>query len=119
MRRILHIIDSLDYTGPATQLLLVAKGLARQGFDVHVCGLDQRAPRLAEFRAAGVETTIVPRRFFLDPLADWQLVRQVRRLRPDVVHTWDSVPAMLGPTVTGRPFVVGKYLIRKWQLGLE
>ena len=80
-RRTLHIIDSLDYNGSAGQLLLLAQGLRRQGFDVHVCAFDRRAPRVAEFLAAGIPTTVIPLRWSLDPLADWQLARYVRRHR--------------------------------------
>jgi glycosyltransferase involved in cell wall biosynthesis len=119
MPRILHIIDSLDYKGTASQLLVLAKGLASQKFDVHVCALDRRAPRLEEFAAAGISTTIVPRRFALDPLADWQLVRLVRRLRPEVIHTWDTVPGMLGPIAARRPFIAGMYRINRWKLPWE
>jgi glycosyltransferase involved in cell wall biosynthesis len=119
MPRILHIIDSLDYHCAATQLLVLARSLARQGFDVHVCALDQHAPRLAEFMAAGVSTTVIPRRWTLDPLADWQLVRHVRRLRPDVVHTWNSVPGMFGPIAAGCPFISGHYRIDPWKLNWE
>src|SRR3954453_6522181 len=68
MPRILHIIDSLDYQGAAKQLRVLAKGLAQRVYDVHVCALDRDAPRLAEFAAAGISTTIIPRRWSLDPL---------------------------------------------------
>src|SRR5688572_28014242 len=115
MHRILHIIDSLDYTGTASQLLVLAKGLVRQKLDVHVCALDRHAPRMEEFAAAGIATTIIPRRSALDPIADWKLVRLVRRLRPDVVHTWDTVPGMFGPTAARRPFVAGTYRINRWK----
>ena len=118
-RRILHIIDSLDYHGAATQLLVLAKGLAQQGFDVHVCALDQQAPRLEEFAAASIPTTVIPRRWTLDPLADWQLVRHVRRLRPDVVHTWNTVPGMFGPIAAGCRLIAGHYHIDRWKLGWE
>lgn len=119
MQRILHIIDSLGYTGAASQLLVLAKGLARVGYDVHVCALDRHAPRLEEFAAAGISTTVIPRRWMLDPLADWQLVRLVRRLRPNIVHTWDTVPGMFGPIASGRPFIAGTYRINRWRPAWE
>ncbi|MFO0792389.1 MAG: glycosyltransferase [Pirellulales bacterium] len=115
MPHVLHIIDSLDYHGAASQLLVLAKGLARRGIDVHVCALGQHAPRLVEFMSAGVETTIVPRRCAVDPLADWRLVRHVRRLKPDVVHTWNTVAGMFGPCAAGRPFIAGTYRIDRWR----
>lgn len=119
MRRILHIIDSLDYNGSAAQLLILAKGLAQQGFDMHVCALDQYAPRMAEFIAARIPTTVIPRRWSVDPLADWQLARHVRRLRPDVVHTWNSVPGMFGPTFAKCRLIAGQYRVRRWKMGWE
>src|SRR4051812_17300224 len=97
MRRILHIIDSLGYNGAASQLLVLAKALSNQKCDVHVCALDRFALRAKEFSELGIPTTILPRRWALDPFADWQLVRYVRRLQPDIVHTWNTVPGMLGP----------------------
>lgn len=119
MPRILHIIDSLDYNGSAAQLLLLGKGLKQQGYDVHVCALDQHAPRAAEFAAAGIPTTVVPRRWEIDPLADWQLARLARRLKPDVVHTWNSVPGMFGALTAKRRLVVGQYRMRRWRSAWE
>lgn len=119
MPRVLHIIDSLDYHGAAAQLLVLAKGLARKGIDVHVCALEQHAPRLAEFEAAGVSTNLLPRRWMLDPLADWRLVRHVRRLRPDVVHTWNTVPGMFGPLAAHCRLIAGYYRIDRCKPGWE
>jgi glycosyltransferase involved in cell wall biosynthesis len=74
---------------------------------------------LEEFAAAGISTTIIPRRWAIDPLADWQLVRHVRRLRPDVVHTWDTVPGMFGAVAMGLPLVAGRYRIDRWKPAWE
>ncbi len=119
MRRILHIIDSLGYNGAATQLLVLAKALASQKYDVHVCSLARHAPRTNDLAALGIPTTIIPRRWTFDPFADWQLVRYVRRLQPDVVHTWNTVPGMLGPITARRPFVAGHYHIERCKLPAE
>jgi glycosyltransferase involved in cell wall biosynthesis len=115
MLRILHIIDSVDYNGLATQLLLLAKGLRERGFDVHVCALNQHAPRAAEYVTAGIPTTVIPRRWELDPLADWQLARHVRRLKPDVVHTWNTIPGMFGTLAVKCQLIVGQYRMRRWR----
>ena len=119
MRRILHIIDSLEYTGPASQLLILSKRLAQCGHDVHVCALDARAPRFDEFKSAGLSIEVVPRRWTVDPLADWQLRRQIRKLRPDVVHTWDSLPGLAAATAAGGRTVAGHYRIRRWKQSWE
>jgi glycosyltransferase involved in cell wall biosynthesis len=115
MRRILHIIESLDYNGAASQLIVLAKALVQSGIEVQVCALSTSVPRQQEFTSASIATHTIARRWPLDPLADWQLVRLVRKLQPDIVHTWDTVPGMLGPIRAGRPFVAGHYRIERWK----
>jgi glycosyltransferase involved in cell wall biosynthesis len=148
MRRILHIIDSLGYSGAATQLLVLADGLAARGLDVHIAALSE-SPRIPlPFRvglgegsdgsvAARIPVTYIPRRWRVDPLADFQLVRHVNRLRPDVVHTWNSVPGMLWPVAVNWArqrlrhkrlagdvtdevrLVAGQYRIQRWPAAWE
>jgi glycosyltransferase involved in cell wall biosynthesis len=143
MRRILHIIDILGNSAAATQLLVLAEGLAERGFDVHIAALSE-SPRIPlpyrEGQGEGsdgsvtskIRVTYIPRRWRVDPLADIQLVRHVNRLRPDVVHTWSSVPGMLGPiavnwarqrlrrkrsigeTSDAVRLVAGQYRIQRW-----
>jgi glycosyltransferase involved in cell wall biosynthesis len=135
--RILHIIDSLNRTGPARQLLVLAEGLARQGFDVHVCGLNDPPNRIplpfveglgegSSRLVDGISFVGLGRRWPIDPLADWRLRRLVMRLRPDIVHTWGSVAGMFGPIAVGgwgrasgeppdRPLLVaGHYRINRY-----
>lgn len=87
-RRILQIIPTLDRSGAEKQMTLLARGLPREEFEVHVCALTRGGPMLAELESAGVPTTIVGKRWKLDPRAFWKLVRLVRRLKPDLIHTW-------------------------------
>ena len=108
MRRILHIIDSLDYHGAASQLLVLAKGLAQQGR--RRAGVCARSASAAVGRICGGRHS--RRRSFRDAGRSirWPIgscMRHVRRLRPDVVHTWNTVPGMFGPIAAGRPFVAG------------
>jgi glycosyltransferase involved in cell wall biosynthesis len=69
-------------------MALLAARLPRDEFDVHVCALTRGGPLAAELEAAGVPTTMIGKRWKLDPRAFWRLRRHVARLRPDVVHTW-------------------------------
>lgn len=123
MPRILHIIDSLGRTGAANQLLLLARGLAQEGFEVHVCALDQRAPKLRKFAEAEIPVTQIGRRWAIDPLADWRLRQFVRKLQPDLVHTWNTVAGLFGPIANrsgGKPrLIAGHYAVRPWQHGWE
>lgn len=127
MPRILHIIDSLEHTGVAHQLLLLADGLVRAGFDVHIAELctkrhGRRGERTARTQRSysgesPVSVTNLGRRFAIDPLADARLLRYVARLQPDVIHTWDTVPGMLAPLACRkRPrLIAGYYHIDRWR----
>jgi glycosyltransferase involved in cell wall biosynthesis len=103
MRRVLHIIDSLDRTDAAHQLRVLAKGLAREGVEVEIAALDaiKNPPPLTEPKVEGSEDDppVVPiaalsRRFTIGTLAFLRLVRLIRRFQPDVVHTWNLDAAM-------------------------
>ncbi|MBN1909269.1 MAG: glycosyltransferase [Pirellulales bacterium] len=69
-------------------MCLLAAGLQREEFDVHVCALTRGGPLEATLRGAGVPTTIIGKRWKLDPRAFWILRRHVARLRPELIHTW-------------------------------
>jgi glycosyltransferase involved in cell wall biosynthesis len=103
MRRILHIIDSLDRTGAAHQLRVLAEGLARDGARVEIAAIDaiKNPPPLVEPRVEGSEgdppvvpITALSRRFTFGTLAFLRLVRLIRRFKPDIVHTWNLDAAM-------------------------
>jgi glycosyltransferase involved in cell wall biosynthesis len=68
----------------------------KQGFDVHVAALGGGGALAGEFRESGVPTSELGRRWTFDPITYWKLRRLVRRLRPDVVHTWNSDAGVFG-----------------------
>jgi glycosyltransferase involved in cell wall biosynthesis len=126
MPRILQIIDSLGATGAGTQLATLAQGLAENGWDVQAVVLDG-ARRGFEYQ---FPVDYLNRRWTLDPLALWRLRGLIRRLRPDVVHTWNLEAAMYGAIAGGQSrlrsmgtgdllpkFVVGQYRIEPWKAG--
>lgn len=87
-KRILHIIPTLDRAGAEKQLTLLASGLPKDMFDVHVCVLTRDGPLHEELDRAGVPVTVIGKRWRLDPQAFWALKRHVGRLQPDLVQTW-------------------------------
>ena len=87
-KRILQIIPTLDRSGAEKQLALLAAGLPRDEFDVHVCVLTRSGPLAADLEASGVPTTLIGKRAKIDPAAFLRLKRHIAALRPDVVHTW-------------------------------
>ena len=83
MRRVLHIIDSLDRTDAAHQLRVLAQGLARDGVEVQIASLDAiKSPLPLKVAAEGsvddtpaIPITALGRRGTIDPLAFLRLSR--------------------------------------------
>jgi glycosyltransferase involved in cell wall biosynthesis len=88
MRRILHIIPTLDRSGAEKQLVLLAQGLPRDEFDLHVCALTRGGPLAAELERTGVPLVVLDKQWKFDPPAWWRLRRHIRALHPDLVQTW-------------------------------
>lgn len=86
--RILQIIPTLVRGGAEKQLALLAAGLPRDRFDVHVCVLTHSGPLEENLRAAGVPLSFINKRWKLDPFAYWRLRKEIQRLQPDIVQTW-------------------------------
>jgi glycosyltransferase involved in cell wall biosynthesis len=88
MIRILHLIDSLAREGAGRQMTLLARGLAGPQFALHVCGLSRGGPLAEDLTRAGIAVSVIGSRWLADPCAWWRLRRQVRRIRPDLIHAW-------------------------------
>jgi glycosyltransferase involved in cell wall biosynthesis len=86
--RLLLVIPTLVRGGAEKQLTLLAAGLPRDQFDVHVAVLTHSGPLEATLRDAGIPVTVIGKRWKLDPLSYWRLRRLIKKLRPDIVHTW-------------------------------
>jgi glycosyltransferase involved in cell wall biosynthesis len=86
--RILEIIPSLDQAGAEKQLVLLATGLPRDEFDVHVCALTRTGPLAEPLRERQIPVEDVQKRWKVDPSAFHRLRRIIQRLKPDLVHTW-------------------------------
>lgn len=88
MIRVLQIIPSLDRCGAEKQLTLLAIGLPRERFDVHVCALTRGGPLEQPLGEAGIPVTVIGKSWKFDPLAYRRLRRLIVELQPDIVHTW-------------------------------
>jgi glycosyltransferase involved in cell wall biosynthesis len=86
--RLLHIIPTLVRGGAEKQLTLLAAGLPRGEFDVHVAVLTHTGPLEHDLRQAGVPLAMIDKRWKLDPGAYWRLRKEIKQLQPDIVHTW-------------------------------
>ncbi|MGE0609867.1 MAG: glycosyltransferase family 4 protein [Pirellulales bacterium] len=86
--RVLQIIPSLDQSGAEKQLTLLAGGLPRDEFEVHVCALTRGGPLQAALAEQGIPVTVIGKRFKFDPSAWFRLRSHIGRLKPDLVQTW-------------------------------
>jgi glycosyltransferase involved in cell wall biosynthesis len=88
MIRLLLIIPTLDRCGAEKQLTLLATGLPRERFDVHVCALTRGGPLLPVLEQAGIPVTVIGKSWKFDPPAYRRLRRHIAEVQPDIVHTW-------------------------------
>src|SRR6476660_7737475 len=108
MRRILHIIDSMDDTGAGHQLCVLADGLPRKEFEQQVASLGANKTPLPCREGLGEGSkeptssciTNLNRRPSIDPLAFLRLRRLVQRFQPNIVHTWNVDAALYGAAAT-------------------
>jgi glycosyltransferase involved in cell wall biosynthesis len=104
--RVLHIIESFGYTGAGRQTALLAAGLPRDEFDVHVCAIGPLGPLHDELVGATIPAQAFARRLPFDPVALWRLHRHITALRPSVVHTWEFAANSYGRLVCGKGHLV-------------
>jgi glycosyltransferase involved in cell wall biosynthesis len=86
--RLLLIIPTLVRGGAEKQLMLLAKGLPRDEFDVQVVVLTHTGPLEENLRAAKIPVTVIGKRWKFDPLSYFRLKRHLQSVKPDIVHTW-------------------------------
>src|SRR5689334_1195915 len=100
MQTILSVMPSLEYSGAARQLCLLATGLPRDSFRVRVAVLGTETPWVASLRGEGVEVEVLNWRRPFDVLPFVALRRLVRSMRPHVLHVWGRT-AMRTVLLTG------------------
>jgi len=86
--KVLQLIPTLDRSGAEKQMVLLAKGLPRDRFEVEVATLTRLGPLEAELTSAGIPVTSVGKRLKLDPVALARLTGFLRTKKFDVVQTW-------------------------------
>jgi glycosyltransferase involved in cell wall biosynthesis len=82
------LIATLDQAGAEKQLALLARGLPRDQFEVDVIALVRGGHYADELRAAGIRVHVLGKRWKLDPRTLLALRALLKRLAPDVVHSW-------------------------------
>ena len=122
-KRILHVIPTLDRAGAEKQMTLLAGGLPRDEFEVHVCVLTRTGPLWSELRKAEIPCTVINKRWRIDPQAFWRLKRHVARLRPELIHTWlfaaNSYGRAAGLACGVKCLVAGERCVDPWKGWVE
>ena len=101
--KILYLVPSLDYGGPATQAALLGRAFAGLG-QVHVCTLQGTGAGLDSWRRSGVVVHAPASNRPFDPRPLWRLRRLVTTFDPDCIHAW-RLPAVRALAWASRKFL--------------
>ena len=119
MLRVELLIPTLVRSGAEKQLTLLACGLPKDQFDVHVTCLTSGGPYEETLHDAGIPVTILGKRFQFDPLAWWRLRRHLRASAPDILHTWlfaaNSYGRMALPRSLRTRTIVSERCVDSWK----
>ncbi len=88
--RLVYIVDTLDQSGAAQQVALLARHLDPAEFEIHCAVLDQRPEISSLEMPAHVEVKFFAHRWRTDPLTAIQLYRYLGKVRPKLVHCWGN-----------------------------
>jgi len=86
--RILYVIATLDRAGAEGQLCALLTRLHRDRFDPRLIWLTRGGPHEAALEQAGVPYEILGKERKLDLGFVWGLASRIRKLRPQILHTW-------------------------------
>ena len=113
------LIPTLVQSGAEKQLVLLATGLPREEFDVHVTCLTSGGPYEAILRDAGIPVKILGKKFQFDPLAYIRLRRHLAARKPEILHTWlfaaNSYGRLALPRGTGTRVIVSERCVDSWK----
>jgi len=121
--RVVLLIPTLDRSGAEKQCTLLATGLPRDLFDVHVLALTRGGPYAETLESAGIPLTIIGKRSKLDPSTFWRLRKELKRLQPDILHTWLFAGNAYGRLCAGcipqAKIVVSERCVDSWKSGWQ
>src|SRR6266550_354575 len=110
MLRILHLIQDMDGGGAQVQLALLAQQQVHSGHQVHV-GILDRGVVFGRLEESGATIHEIPCSGKYDPFVPIALMRLVKTLQPDIVHTWLTRMDVVGGVIAQvrrRPWVLSE-----------
>ncbi|HEX7046971.1 MAG TPA: glycosyltransferase [Gammaproteobacteria bacterium] len=87
-KRLLIITDEMEMGGTQRQIVELAKFIDHDAFNLSLVYFRNGSPYVDELREAGVEVTLIQKRWKLDPMFFLRLCRFVRRGEFDLVHAF-------------------------------
>lgn len=121
--RVVLLIPTLDRSGAEKQCTLLATRLPRDQFDIHVVALTRGGPHADDLTAAGIPLTIIGKQFKFDPSSFWRLRRELKRLQPDILHTWlfaaNSYGRLCASVIPQAKIVVSERCVDSWKAGWQ
>ena len=121
--RVVLLIPTLDRSGAEKQCALLATGLPRDQFDVQVIALTRGGPYAEELAVAGIPLTVIGKRSKFDPTSFWRLRSELKRLQPDILHTWlfaaNSYGRLCAGAIPKTKVVVSERCVDSWKAGWQ
>lgn len=87
-KRICWILPTLDRGGAEKQLVMLANRLDPSEFDATLILLTRSGPLEKELDTQRTRLILIGKRSKVDPGSLWRLTKELRSLRPDIIHTW-------------------------------
>lgn len=108
--KVTFLIRSLDYGGAERQLVTLVKALDKEHFNTTVLVLYSGGALAQELKDSGVQLIFLEKGGRWDVASFlWRLLRQLRRINPDVLHGYLGVPNLL--TIFFKPFLPSTKMI--------
>jgi glycosyltransferase involved in cell wall biosynthesis len=111
--KVMFVVDRLDEGGAERIVVEMLKQMARSpdvpGFELSVCTTREAGRFAGELDGLGIRHFCLQRRSRFDLLGFWNLVRLLRRERPDIIHTHKVGSNTIGRVaalITGVPVVI-------------
>lgn len=109
--KILNIIPSFGGGGAERQLCFLAPYMVQMGHEVHVAYL-HKGVNFPRIENSGVILHHLMSRGNYDPVILWQIIKLIKRVRPNILHSWILQMDIIGSIasgITGVPWVFREY----------
>lgn len=117
--RIALLIPTLDRSGAEKQFTLLATRLPTDEFDVTAIALTRGGPYAEELKSAGIPLILIGKRAKFDPWALYRLRAELRKLQPDVLHTWlfaaNAYGRLCASSIPKAKIVVSERCVDSWK----